>query len=110
MAFYRAIVSASLHVSDSNNRSGMAKVLAQPQYLNAPEVVLEQVDHRALRRWIGPSRTMPTARRLSAVSALLGRGLADDAAAALEHAEGRYRLQEACRAGDAGDRRVQDHA
>jgi nitrate/nitrite transport system substrate-binding protein len=43
MAFYRAIVSASLHVSDRNNRSGMAKVLAQPQYLNAPEPVIEQV-------------------------------------------------------------------
>ena len=43
MAFYRAIVAASLYVSDKNNRSGMAKVLAQPQYLNAPEVVVEQV-------------------------------------------------------------------
>jgi nitrate/nitrite transport system substrate-binding protein len=43
MAFYRATVSASLHVSDRNNRSGMAKVLAQPQYLNAPEPVIEQV-------------------------------------------------------------------
>jgi nitrate/nitrite transport system substrate-binding protein len=43
MAFYRAIVSASLYVSDKSNRGGMAKVLAQPQYLNAPEVVLEQV-------------------------------------------------------------------
>jgi nitrate/nitrite transport system substrate-binding protein len=43
MAFYRAIVAASLHVSDKNNRAGMAKVLSQPQYLNAPEVVLEQV-------------------------------------------------------------------
>jgi nitrate/nitrite transport system substrate-binding protein len=43
MAFYRAIISASLNVSDKNNRGGMAKVLAQPQYLNAPEVVVEQV-------------------------------------------------------------------
>jgi nitrate/nitrite transport system substrate-binding protein len=43
MAFYRAIISASLHVSKPENRSGMAKVLAQPQYLNAPEVVVEQV-------------------------------------------------------------------
>jgi nitrate/nitrite transport system substrate-binding protein len=43
MAFYRAIIAASLHVSDKNNRAGMAKVLAQPQYLNAPEVVVEQV-------------------------------------------------------------------
>jgi nitrate/nitrite transport system substrate-binding protein len=43
MAFYRAIVAASLHVSDARNRAGMAKVLAQPQYLNAPEVVIDQV-------------------------------------------------------------------
>jgi nitrate/nitrite transport system substrate-binding protein len=43
MAFYRAIVSASLYVSDMNNRAGMSKVLAQQQYLNAPEIVLEQV-------------------------------------------------------------------
>ena len=43
IAFYRAIVAASLHVSDRKNRAGMAKVLAQAQYLNAPEVVVEQV-------------------------------------------------------------------
>jgi nitrate/nitrite transport system substrate-binding protein len=43
MAFYRAIVAASLYVSDRNNRAGMAKILSQPQYLNAPEVVVEQV-------------------------------------------------------------------
>jgi nitrate/nitrite transport system substrate-binding protein len=43
MAFYRAIVSASLYVSDKNNRGGMAKILSQQQYLNAPEVVVEQV-------------------------------------------------------------------
>ena len=43
MAFYRAIISSSLHVSKPENRPGMAKVLAQPQYLNAPEVVVEQV-------------------------------------------------------------------
>lgn len=43
MAFYRAIVAASLHVSDPGNRAGMAKVLAQPQYLNAPETVIDQV-------------------------------------------------------------------
>jgi nitrate/nitrite transport system substrate-binding protein len=43
MAFYRAIVSASLHVSDRKNRTGMAKVLAQPQFLNAPEAVIDQV-------------------------------------------------------------------
>jgi nitrate/nitrite transport system substrate-binding protein len=43
MAFYRAIIAASLHVSKSENRVGMAKVLSEPQYLNAPEIVIEQV-------------------------------------------------------------------
>ena len=43
MAFYRAIIGSSLHVAKKENRAGMAKVLAQPQYLNAPEVVIEQV-------------------------------------------------------------------
>ena len=43
MSFYRAIIAASLHVSDRNNRAEMAKVLSQPQYLNAPEVVVGQV-------------------------------------------------------------------
>jgi len=43
MAFYRAIVSSSLYVSKPENRTGMAKVLSEPQYLNAPEVVIEQV-------------------------------------------------------------------
>jgi nitrate/nitrite transport system substrate-binding protein len=43
MAFYRAIIAASLHVAKLENRAGMARVLAEPQYLNAPEIVLEQV-------------------------------------------------------------------
>jgi nitrate/nitrite transport system substrate-binding protein len=43
MAYYRAIIAASLHVSEKKNRKDMTKVLAQPQYLNAPEIVVEQV-------------------------------------------------------------------
>ncbi|WP_092262124.1 CmpA/NrtA family ABC transporter substrate-binding protein [Bradyrhizobium sp. Rc3b] len=43
MAFYRAIIAASLHVSKPENRVGMAKVLSEPQYLNAPEIVIDQV-------------------------------------------------------------------
>lgn len=43
MAFYRAIIASSLHVAKRENRAGMAKVLSQPHYLNAPEVVIEQV-------------------------------------------------------------------
>jgi nitrate/nitrite transport system substrate-binding protein len=43
LAFYRAIVGASLHVSDPKNRAGMAKILASPNYLNQPEIVVDQV-------------------------------------------------------------------
>jgi nitrate/nitrite transport system substrate-binding protein len=43
MAFYRAIIAASLYVSKPENRTGMAKVLSEPQYLNAPEIVIDQV-------------------------------------------------------------------
>ena len=43
LAFYRAIIGASLHVSEPKNRAGMAKILAQPNYLNQPETVVDQV-------------------------------------------------------------------
>jgi nitrate/nitrite transport system substrate-binding protein len=43
LAFYRGVIGASLHVSDPKNRAGMAKVLAQPNYLNQPETVVDQV-------------------------------------------------------------------
>jgi nitrate/nitrite transport system substrate-binding protein len=43
MAFYRAIIGSSLAVSKPESRVGMAAVLAQPQYLNQPEIVLDQV-------------------------------------------------------------------
>lgn len=43
LAFFRAIIGASLHVSDPKSRVGMAKILSQPNYLNAPEVVVDQV-------------------------------------------------------------------
>jgi nitrate/nitrite transport system substrate-binding protein len=59
MAFYRAIVAASLHVSDKANRAGMAKVLAQPQYLNAPEVVIEQVITGRYADGLGNVKTAP---------------------------------------------------
>lgn len=42
-AAFRAILGASLHVSKPSSRAGMAKVLAQPQYLNQPETVVDQV-------------------------------------------------------------------
>ncbi len=43
LAFFRGVIGAGLHVSDAQNRAGMAKVLAQPKYLNQPETVVDQV-------------------------------------------------------------------
>ncbi|WP_211605484.1 CmpA/NrtA family ABC transporter substrate-binding protein [Jannaschia faecimaris] len=43
MAIYRAIIASSLHVSDPANRGDMAAIMSRPEYLNAPEVVIQQV-------------------------------------------------------------------
>jgi len=59
MAVYRAIIGASLHVSKLENRAGMAKVLAQPQYLNQPESVIDQVISGRFADGLGNVRTVP---------------------------------------------------
>lgn len=59
MAFYRAIIAASLHVSDKKNRPAMAKALSQPQYLNAPEVVVDQVITGRYADGLGAIKTAP---------------------------------------------------
>jgi nitrate/nitrite transport system substrate-binding protein len=59
MAVYRAIIGASLHVSKLEHRSGMAKVLAQPQYLNQPEGVIDQVISGRFADGLGNVRTVP---------------------------------------------------
>ena len=92
MAFYRAIVAASLYVSDKNNRAGMAKVLSQPQYINAPEIVVDQVIIRALRRRPREYQNGRRSRRLSALPSIFCGGMADGAIAAMEYAQGRHRL------------------
>jgi nitrate/nitrite transport system substrate-binding protein len=43
LAAYRAVVESSVFVSDPANRSGIAAILAKPEYLNQPEIVIEQV-------------------------------------------------------------------
>ncbi len=43
LAAYRAVVESSVFVSDPANRSGIAAILAKPEYLNQPEIVVEQV-------------------------------------------------------------------
>lgn len=58
-AAFRAIIGASLHVSDPNNRAGMAKVLAKPQYLNQPETVIDQVLTGRYADGLGNVKTAP---------------------------------------------------
>jgi nitrate/nitrite transport system substrate-binding protein len=43
MAFFRAAIEAGVYASEPANRTGMAKIVAQPGYLNQPETVIEQV-------------------------------------------------------------------
>ena len=43
LAAYRAVVESSVFVSDPANRGGIAAILAKPEYLNQPEIVIEQV-------------------------------------------------------------------
>lgn len=64
MAFYRAIIASSLRVSKPENRVGMAKVLSEPQYLNAPEIVLEQVVSGTYADGLGtrPAQATPRSR------------------------------------------------
>ncbi|MGJ3699840.1 CmpA/NrtA family ABC transporter substrate-binding protein [Variovorax sp. AFSI2.2] len=59
MAAYRAIIAASLHVSEPANRAGMAKILAQPQYLNQPETVVDQVLTGRYADGLGNVKTLP---------------------------------------------------
>ena len=58
LAAYRAVVEASVFVSDQKNRSGIASVLAQQTYLNAPEVVIEQVISGRYADGLGGIKTM----------------------------------------------------
>ncbi len=59
MAFFRAAIEAGLYASASANRAGMAKVLAQPGYLNQPEIVVEQVITGRFADGLGKVRTVP---------------------------------------------------
>lgn len=43
LAAYRAVIEASVHVSEPKNRVGIAAIMARPEYLNQPEIVIEQV-------------------------------------------------------------------
>ena len=59
LAFYRAMISASLYVSEPKNRVGMAKVLALPNYLNQPEIVVDQVITGKFADGLGNIRNVP---------------------------------------------------
>lgn len=43
LAAYRAVIESSVYVNNPANRGGISEVLAPANYLNAPEVVIEQV-------------------------------------------------------------------
>lgn len=59
MAVFRSVIEAGLYASDPKNRVGMAKVLAQPTYLNAPETVVEQVISGRFADGLGQVRNVP---------------------------------------------------
>ncbi len=59
LAFYRAIIGASLYVSQPKNRVGMAKTLALPNYLNQPEIVIDQVLTGKFADGLGNVRNVP---------------------------------------------------
>ena len=43
LAAYRSVVESSVFVSDPANRKGIAAIISRPEYLNQPEIVVEQV-------------------------------------------------------------------
>ena len=59
MAVFRSAVEAGLYASKLENRKGMAAVLAQPNYLNAPETVIEQVISGRYADGLGNIKSMP---------------------------------------------------
>lgn len=59
LAFYRAIIGASLHVSKAGSRVGMAKTLSAPNYLNQPETVIDQVLTGKFADGLGQIRNVP---------------------------------------------------
>lgn len=59
LAVFRAMLEAGLYSSETKNRSGMSKVLAQPNYLNAPETVIEQVISGRYADGLGAVKTVP---------------------------------------------------
>jgi nitrate/nitrite transport system substrate-binding protein len=58
LAAYRAVIESSLYVNDPKNRKGIAKMLAPVSYLNAPEVVVEQVISGTYADGLGNIRTV----------------------------------------------------
>lgn len=59
LAVYRAVVASSVHISQARNRGEISKVLASPNYLNAPEAVIEQVISGKFADGLGNVRTVP---------------------------------------------------
>jgi nitrate/nitrite transport system substrate-binding protein len=59
MAFFPAAIEAGIDASDPAVRAGMAKIAAQPGYLNQPEIVIEQVIGGRYADGLGQVRNVP---------------------------------------------------
>lgn len=59
LAVFRGALEAGMHCADPANRAGMAAIMAQPQYLNAPEVVVNQVLSGRFADGLGTIRNVP---------------------------------------------------
>lgn len=59
LAVFRGALEAGMHCADPANRPGMAALMAQPAYLNAPETVVNQVLTGRYADGLGQVRNVP---------------------------------------------------
>ena len=59
LAVFRGALEAGLFCSDSANRPSMAPILARPEYINTPELVVNQVITGRFADGLGQVRTVP---------------------------------------------------
>ena len=59
LAAYRSVLESSIYVSEPKHRAGIAGILARPEYLNQPEIVVEQVISGKYADGLGNVRDVP---------------------------------------------------
>ncbi|MCZ7659446.1 MAG: ABC transporter substrate-binding protein [Xanthobacteraceae bacterium] len=59
LAVFRAVIEAGLYSSRPENRNGMAPILARPEYVNAPELVIQQVISGRYADGLGAVKSVP---------------------------------------------------